>query len=277
MRIRRSETQRHGKVRKAKPKLHYPEYPQSYGTYRHQSELEDRSHSSEPEDGFVRLVSLRLEPDLEQPYASIGASTQQSYAKMPNALFVRYHNFLGGLDFLILRNLFDESIRTSWSKGDVFIFPTDTMCFRGRVYEDYGFDVDSKPSTSFTLPVRSDPWLRVKVMYLEDFETGRMEYEEKTEQQKRQEEKYVDLLSPWDMHPWFSRLPISGTFSLVFFISIGKAKRFTNFHHHGEKFIHIGRQSSLRGGGGRVCMFQKVGDIEDPHIIFLLRTPFSCD
>nr|CDS27736.2 PH interacting protein [Hymenolepis microstoma] len=209
MRISRSETQCHGKLRKAEPKI-YHKYPQSCGTHRHQPEIEDRSQSIEPEDGFVRLVSLRLEPDSEQPYASIGATTQRSHSRIPNALYVRYHNFLGGLDFLILRNLFDESIRTSWSKGDVFIFPTDTACFRGRVYEDYGFDMDSESSTFSTLPFRPDPWLGVKVMYLEDFEIGHKEYDdEKTEEQERQEGKYVDRLSPWDMHPWDSRLPIS--------------------------------------------------------------------
>ncbi|VDO03911.1 unnamed protein product [Rodentolepis nana] len=208
MRISRSESQGHGKLRKAEPKL-YQEYPQFFGSCRRQSEIEDRFHSGEPEDGFVRLVSLRLEPDSEQPYTSIGASTQHSNSRIPNAIYVRYHNFLGGLDFLILRNLFDEAIRKSWVKGDVFIFPTDTACFRGRVYEDYRFHMKSGSSTFRTLPLRPNPWLGVKVTYLEDFELGYKEYDEETTEQERQEGKYVDRLSPWDMHPWDGRLPIS--------------------------------------------------------------------
>uniref|UniRef100_A0A5K3ETR9 RING-type domain-containing protein n=2 Tax=Mesocestoides corti TaxID=53468 RepID=A0A5K3ETR9_MESCO len=168
-------------------------------------------------DSFVRLVSLRLAVDDDQPYTSLGGVGSQE-SSTPREVFVRYHDVDGVLDFLILRSVFDEAITRNWIAGDVFICPVDDIWWRGRVLQDSSSLSDST-SSAF------DPWLSVRVRWLENWETGSTDEPllpssfsgdlvETVEEWDRARTDanvvtYSDRLSPWDMHPWDARLPIS--------------------------------------------------------------------
>lgn len=70
-------------------------------------------------DSFVRLVTLRLSPEADQPYLGLSGEQQtpQSGDNLMSHLFVRYHDVDGVLDFLVLRNVFDQAIVRSWNTG----------------------------------------------------------------------------------------------------------------------------------------------------------------
>ena len=72
-------------------------------------------------DSFVRLVSLRLVVERDQPYISLDGISQSRWAQalssLPQEIFVRYHDVDGILDFLVLRGVFDEAVNRFWKAG----------------------------------------------------------------------------------------------------------------------------------------------------------------
>ena len=115
--------------------------------------------------------------------------------------------------------------------GDVFICPVENVWWRGRVLRDFSVFPFNHASTSSAPPASPspvDPWLGVRVRWLENHETGAPSEPllppdlsdcpavESLEGNSDADVviTYSDSLSPWDMHPWPNRLPISGIFSL---------------------------------------------------------------
>eukprot|EP00108_Taenia_solium_P000412 TsM_000966900 transcript=TsM_000966900 gene=TsM_000966900 len=206
-------------------------------------------------DSFVRLVSLRLIVERQQPYASLADSETRSQTPLSKEIFIRYHDVDGVLDFLVLRSVFDEAINRSWSAGDVFICPVENVWWRGRVLRDFSV-FNPSTSSSSTPPLSPiDPWLGVRVRWLENHETGAAHEPllppslsdcpavESLEGGFDGDVviTFSDSLSPWDMHPWVSRLPISDdpttTFSSVFM-------------HSGDIRIPVDRLTRLFGSRG---------------------------
>ncbi|EUB58319.1 PH-interacting protein [Echinococcus granulosus] len=205
-------------------------------------------------DSFVRLVSLRLVVERQQPYSSLTDSEVRSLSPLPKEIFIRYHDVDGVLDFLVLRSVFDEAINRSWNAGDVFICPVENVWWRGRVLRDFSVFNPSTSSSTLSLSP-SDPWLGVRVRWLENHETGAAHEPllppslsdcpgvESLEGGFDGDVviTFSDCLSPWDMHPWVSRLPISDdpttTFSSVFM-------------HSGEIRIPVDRLTRLFGSRG---------------------------
>lgn len=83
-------------------------------------------------DSFVRLVSLRLIVERQQPYASLADSEFKSQTPLPKEIFIRYHDVDGVLDFLVLRSVFDEAINRSWNAGLLRICVDSKWEYRGH-------------------------------------------------------------------------------------------------------------------------------------------------
>ncbi|VDM32002.1 unnamed protein product [Hydatigera taeniaeformis] len=206
-------------------------------------------------DSFVRLVSLRLVVERQQPYSYLADSGIRPQTPLPKEIFIRYHDVDGVLDFLVLRGVFDEAINRSWNAGDVFICPVENVWWRGRVLRNFSaFNPSTSSSSALPLP-QIDPWLGVRVRWLENHETGAAHEPllppslsncsavESLEGGFDGDVviTFSDSLSPWDMHPWVSRLPISDdpttTFSSVFM-------------HSGDIRIPVDRLTRLFGSRG---------------------------
>ncbi|VDL89831.1 unnamed protein product [Schistocephalus solidus] len=155
--------------------------------------------SEQPTDSFVRLATLRLRVETSQPYVGIGSHGTETTAtaSLPHELLIRYHDVDGVLDFIVLRNLFNESLSRGWNTGEVFVCPVDDVWWRGRVLSPFPALLSSShqsasvsvtwgqaspptalpidPSSTDSLPLLlspRDPWLGVRVRWLENEECG---------------------------------------------------------------------------------------------------------
>ncbi|KAL7056691.1 hypothetical protein AAHC03_020574 [Spirometra sp. Aus1] len=149
----------------------------------------------QPADSFVRLATLRLAVEASQPYIGIGSqgNTTALPTALPRELLIRYHDVDGVLDFIVLRSLFNESLSRSWNTGEVFVCPVDDVWWRGRVLSPFPallstphqstsvsvtWSQPSPPtdqSSADSLPLLlspRDPWLGVRVRWLENEECG---------------------------------------------------------------------------------------------------------
>lgn len=231
MRITRTPNNRRGLAARASPHRPYRQTNghAAYSRFSRSSpsslDMENSSVNLEAEDSFVRLVSLRLTLEERQPYSSLGASENTLPSQsLPEEIYVRYHDVVGVLDFLVLRDVFDEAVNRPWNAGDVFICPVEAVWWRGRVLRD--FSIHDASSSSSNYVSLADPWLGVRVRWLENYETGATNEPlvppslsncpgvESLEGNFDGDVAitFSDFLCPWDMHPWTSRLPVSGNF-----------------------------------------------------------------
>ncbi|CAH8590552.1 unnamed protein product [Heterobilharzia americana] len=106
-------------------------------------------------DSFVRLITLELQIEQEQPYSSFSYKKltdgdRDHHGKRPETIHVTYHDVDGILEFIFLRRIFDTALQRKWKPGDVFICPVGNSWWRGCVVKNL-FDNDLstlKPSTS---------------------------------------------------------------------------------------------------------------------------------
>ncbi|CAH8631122.1 unnamed protein product [Schistosoma rodhaini] len=119
------------------------------------------SISSDDGDSFVRLITLELQIEENQPYRNLvcgKVNTEDSkhchYEKQQypsNIIHVTYHDVDGILEFIILRRIFDASLTQEWKPGDLFICPVGgDSWWRGLVIRNLSDDdlSTSQPSTS---------------------------------------------------------------------------------------------------------------------------------
>ncbi|KAM7534388.1 hypothetical protein Aperf_G00000111488 [Anoplocephala perfoliata] len=270
MRITRIPNNRRGLAARASPHRPY-RHNNGHAAYSRFSrsspsslDIENSSVNVEAElDSFVRLVSLRLTLEEYQPYSALGASENTpppSQSLLPEEIYIRYHDVVGVLDFLVLRDVFDEAVNRSWGAGDVFICPVEAVWWRGRVLRDFSVHAATNPSASNRVSL-ADPWLGVRVRWLENYETGAANEPlvppslsncpgvESLEGNFDGDVAitFSDFLCPWDMHPWTSRLPVSD-FSTTNISSV--------FMHSSEISITADRLKRLYGSGGSRHLFR---------------------
>ncbi|CAH8609863.1 unnamed protein product [Schistosoma guineensis] len=119
------------------------------------------SLSSDDGDSFVRLITLQLQIEENQPYRKLSCGKintehskhchdeKQQYPS--NIIHVTYHDVDGILEFIILRRIFDASLKQKWKPGDMFICPVGgDSWWRGLVIRNLSDDdlSTSQPSTS---------------------------------------------------------------------------------------------------------------------------------
>ncbi|CAH8547757.1 unnamed protein product [Schistosoma turkestanicum] len=151
-------------------------------------------------DSFVRLITLELQIDTEQPYTKLTYTkcchTEQhdttttthtttttttkhqddkSKQQRPNIIHVTYHDVDGILEFIILRRIFDASLKHKWNSGDLFICPVgDNSWWRGVVVRSLSNNNNNnisilQPSTS--TPVEHSLNTTYLVRWLDDNES----------------------------------------------------------------------------------------------------------
>ncbi|KAH8873370.1 PH-interacting protein [Schistosoma japonicum] len=115
------------------------------------------SSLSDDGDSFVRLITLELKVEDNQPYATlnyekIGTKQQHHNDKQqqnrPKILYVTYHDVDGILEFIILRRLFDASLTRKWKPGDLFVCPVGDLWWRGVVIRNLSENDLSTPQSS---------------------------------------------------------------------------------------------------------------------------------
>ncbi|CAH8865749.1 unnamed protein product [Trichobilharzia szidati] len=123
------------------------------------------SSSYDSGDSFVRLITLHLEIEQEQPYKNLkcysnnnNTSSSDGYyshnckeqQQQPTTIYVTYHDVDGILEFIFLRRIFDAALKRKWKPGDLFICPVGDSWWRGYVIKSL-MNTDtlaSQPSTS---------------------------------------------------------------------------------------------------------------------------------
>nr|CAH8866051.1 unnamed protein product [Trichobilharzia regenti] len=115
-------------------------------------------------DSFVRLITLHLEIEQEQPYKNLkcynnnnnssgdGYYSHNCKEHQPTTIYVTYHDVDGILEFIFLRRIFDAALKRKWKPGDLFICPVGDSWWRGYVIKSLMMNTTdtliSQPSTS---------------------------------------------------------------------------------------------------------------------------------
>ncbi|KAG5448614.1 Bromodomain and WD repeat-containing protein 1 [Clonorchis sinensis] len=179
----------------------------------HSSSCSRNSDTSETksDESFIRLVTLHVKLESEQPYAYLGSAGSSRYSgtQQPECLSITYHDVDGILEFVVLRHLFDKAMQHRWCEGDRFVCPVGTTWWRGRIIGHVSEEriqslTEPTPCCSKTKLNQPNPWLSLLVRWMHSSETGLEPFTTPPMLIEPESTTSVaaDRLSPWDCYPW---------------------------------------------------------------------------